>query len=46
MAKIALQDATMSQKVAKEFKRLIADINDEHLLKEGCKITDLIDQSN
>ena len=44
MAKIVLSDRTMSQLAAKEFSHIIADIESENLVKEGCKINDLIDE--
>ena len=44
MAKIVLSDRNMSQLAAKEFSHIIADIEQENLVKEGCKITDLIDE--
>lgn len=45
MAKIVLSDKMMAQMAAKEFKNIIADMQSECLLKEGCTITDMIDQS-
>lgn len=34
----------MAAAAAKEFKHIMADINAEHLLKDGCSIEDLVEQ--
>lgn len=44
LAKVILQDQTMSKIAQRQFQTVIADINEEQLLQEGCKIKDLLEE--
>ena len=46
MAKIVLSDQNMGDFAAKEFRQIVADLNEECLLKTGTNITDLVEKSN
>jgi len=43
MAKIIMSDQNLGNIACKEFKQTCTDINEDNLLKDGCAISELMD---